>query len=194
MPEKLRQRREKLAAGRGEARRRGGAEGAAEGAGKRRRRRAKVSKEAKTQFTVQLATLQDAGIPIVRSLRILEGQVAAGPFKDVVGAMAEDVETGTPLSEAMAKYPGVFDDLYINMVRAGEAGGVLDRDPQPARRVPREGRRAHPARSGRAMIYPVIVVAVRDRRHDLHHGERRAEVRGGVPEPRRQAPGDHRRR
>ena len=64
-------------------------------------------------------------MPILRSLRILEGQVAAGPFKDVVGAMAEDVETGTSLSEAMAKFPGVFDDLYMNMVRAGEAGGVL---------------------------------------------------------------------
>lgn len=85
-----------------------------------------VSAKALTQFTSQLATLQSAGIPIVRSLRICENQLRPGPFKTIVGAIADDVESGASLSEAMAKYPEVFDRLYVNMVRAGEKGGILD--------------------------------------------------------------------
>ncbi|MGE3851810.1 MAG: type II secretion system F family protein [Planctomycetota bacterium] len=79
-----------------------------------------------TQFTTQLAILQDAGLPIVRSLKILEGQQNHPGFKRVLGQVAEDVETGSPLSEAMAKHPKCFDRLYTNMIKAGEMGGVLD--------------------------------------------------------------------
>jgi type IV pilus assembly protein PilC len=155
MPEKLRQRREKLA--QVAARPEGAAGEVAAKAPVRRRRKARVSKEAKTQFTVQLATLQDAGMPILRSLRILEGQVAAGPLKDVVGAMAEDVETGTSLSEAMAKFPGVFDDLYVNMVRAGEAGGALTAIfNRLSEYLEKADALVRKIRS--AMIYPIIVV------------------------------------
>jgi type IV pilus assembly protein PilC len=78
------------------------------------------------QFTVQLSTLQGAGLPLVRCLKILEGQMRPGPFKDVLLAVTEDVEGGSALSEAFAKHPAVFDRLYVNMVRAGEAGGILD--------------------------------------------------------------------
>ncbi len=77
------------------------------------------------QFTSQLATLVNAGLPLVRSLRVLEGQQKSGPFQNVVTAVSDEVESGAPLSEALSKYPGVFDRLYVNMVRAGEAGGVL---------------------------------------------------------------------
>ncbi|MFT7465061.1 MAG: type IV pilus assembly protein PilC, partial [Pseudohongiellaceae bacterium] len=77
------------------------------------------------QFTGRLETLVNAGLPLVRCLRILENQQKPGPLKDVVEAVADDVEGGAPLSEALAKYPQVFDRLYVNMVRAGEAGGVL---------------------------------------------------------------------
>lgn len=77
------------------------------------------------QFTGRLETLVNAGLPLVRCLRILEQQQKPGPLKDVVEAVADDVEGGAPLSEALAKYPQVFDRLYVNMVRAGEAGGVL---------------------------------------------------------------------
>ncbi len=79
-----------------------------------------------TEFTRQLSTLQDAGLPILRSLRILEQQQKPGTLKAVCGAVADDVESGATLSEAMAKYPKCFDPLYSNMVAAGEAGGVLD--------------------------------------------------------------------
>ena len=59
--------------------------------------------------------------------QILEGQTRPGPFKSVLQDIVEDVSAGTPLSEAMAKHPKVFDRLYTSMVRAGEAGGVLDK-------------------------------------------------------------------
>ncbi len=77
-------------------------------------------------FTRQLATLIDAGLPIMRSLTILREQVESAIFKDKIKQMANDIESGASLSEAMARHPGQFDRLYINMVRAGEIGGVLE--------------------------------------------------------------------
>ena len=77
-------------------------------------------------FTTQLSTLQDAGLPIVRSLKILADQQKPGKFKDAIEAISEDVEQGSTFSEALAKFPKAFDKLYVSMVKAGEAGGVLD--------------------------------------------------------------------
>jgi len=79
-----------------------------------------------TQFTSQFATLLEAGLPVVRSLRILEGQMRPGVMKRAAAQAADDVEGGNSLSEALGKHPHVFNVLYENMVRAGEAGGVLD--------------------------------------------------------------------
>jgi len=92
----------------------------------RRRSVGKVSQKLMTQFTRQLSTLIDAGLPILRSLRILEQQQKPGPLRMAIRMVAEDVEGGTTLSEAMARHPKAFDRLYTNMVRAGELGGVLD--------------------------------------------------------------------
>jgi len=86
----------------------------------------RASARALTQFTTQLATLLEAGLPVVRSLRILEGQMPPGVLKRTTSQVAEDVEGGNSLSEALAKHPRVFPPLYENMVRAGEAGGLLD--------------------------------------------------------------------
>src|SRR3954471_15207574 len=77
-------------------------------------------------FTRQLSTLQDAGLPILRSLQILEQQQKPGLLKAIVGGVADEVEGGGTLSDAMAQYPKAFDKLYVNMINAGEAGGVLD--------------------------------------------------------------------
>ena len=85
-----------------------------------------VSGKTVTQFTRQFATLIDAGLPIVRSLDILANQQKPGPFKGALEAISDDVKGGSSLSESMAKHPKVFDRLYVNMVKAGEAGGVLD--------------------------------------------------------------------
>ena len=78
------------------------------------------------QFARQLSTLQDAGLPILRSLRILEEQQRSGAFKRVIGYVADDIEGGSTLSEAMGRYPRAFDRLLVSMVAAGETGGVLD--------------------------------------------------------------------
>ena len=112
-----------------------------------------------TDFTVQLATLSEAGIPIVRALTILEGQTRPGPFKGVLQELNEDVSGGTPLSEAMAKHPRCFDPLYSSMVRAGEAGGVLDRI---LNRLAAFREQAAEIRSKiiGAMIYPIILTLV----------------------------------
>jgi len=79
-----------------------------------------------TSFTRQFATLLDAGLPVVRSLDILLNQQKPGMLKLALAEVKEDVEGGAALSEAMSKHALVFDRLYVNMVRAGEAGGVLD--------------------------------------------------------------------
>lgn len=85
-----------------------------------------VSKKSLTQFTVQLATLQNAGLPILRSLKILGDQQKPSKLKDVITEVSADVEGGNSLSESLAKHTGTFDRLYVNMIKAGESGGVLD--------------------------------------------------------------------
>lgn len=79
-----------------------------------------------SELTRTLATLTDAGLPIVKALTILEGQQPRGPLKRVMQAVVEEVSAGTPLSVAMANHSKVFDPLYVNMVRAGEASGELN--------------------------------------------------------------------
>jgi len=88
--------------------------------------RNRVTPKVLAEFTSQLAVLLNAGIPITKSLRILEGQLPQGPMKRIARSLVEDVEGGTSLSESMTKHDAVFDALYTNMVRAGEAGGVQE--------------------------------------------------------------------
>ncbi|MEO6597241.1 MAG: type II secretion system F family protein [Planctomycetota bacterium] len=88
--------------------------------------RNRVTARVLAEFTSQLAVLLNAGIPITKSLRILQGQLPQGPMKRIAASLVDDVEGGTSLSEAMAKYETVFDPLYTNMMRAGEAGGVQE--------------------------------------------------------------------
>lgn len=125
----------------------------------RRRRGGRVPAQVVTDFTIQLSTLTEAGIPIVRSLSILEGQMRPGPFKGVLSELVEDVSGGTPLSEAMGKHERVFDTLYSSMVRAGEAGGVLDRVLTRLAAF-REKAAAIRATVRGAMIYPTVILVV----------------------------------
>ena len=125
----------------------------------KKRRGGRVPDRLVTDFTSQLATLSGAGIPIVRALTILEGQTQPGPFKDVLGDLVEDVTAGTALSEAMAKHGRVFDTLYSSMVRAGEAGGVLDRILNRLALF-RENVAEIRAKVKNAMIYPSVIVVV----------------------------------
>jgi type IV pilus assembly protein PilC len=125
----------------------------------RKRYRGRVSTQTITDFTTQLATLTDAGIPIVKALTILEGQTRPGPFKTILGDLVEDVSAGTPLSESLAKHERCFDRLYCSMVRAGEAGGVLGRI-LTRLAVFREKAAGVRAKVTQALIYPIVVSLV----------------------------------
>ena len=79
-----------------------------------------------TAFTRELATLIDAGLPVVRSLNILKEQSKGGALKDILTDVVENIEGGSSFSEALARHPKTFSKLYINMMKAGEVGGVLE--------------------------------------------------------------------
>jgi len=118
----------------------------------------KVKVKMTTQFARQLSTLQDAGLPILRSLRILQEQQKSGTFKRVVGYVADDIEGGSTLSEAMSRFPKSFDRLFVSMVAAGETGGVLD---LILARVAdfMEKRQKLKSRVKSAMVYPIVVLS-----------------------------------
>lgn len=110
-------------------------------------------------FTRQLSTLQDAGLPILRSLQILEQQQRPGLLKAIIGGVADEVEGGGTLSEAMAKYPKAFDKLYVNMINAGEAGGVLDLILARLADFMEKAAKLKKKVIG-AMIYPTVVITI----------------------------------
>jgi type IV pilus assembly protein PilC len=124
---------------------------------KRRGQGAKVKIRFVTQFARQLSTLQDAGLPVLRSLRILEEQQKKGNFKRIIGYVADDIEGGSTLSEAFNKYPRCFDRLFVNMIAAGEAGGVLDLILSRVADFKEKAERLK-ARVKGAMIYPIVVL------------------------------------
>jgi type IV pilus assembly protein PilC len=108
-------------------------------------------------FTRQLATLVQAGLPLLRGLRILLKQEKQVGLREALNGMGEAVEGGSTFSEALAQYPNVFDKLFVNMVKAGEAGGVLDvvlvrlaEFMEKAERVKNKVRSA--------MVYPIVVL------------------------------------
>ena len=77
-------------------------------------------------FTRQLSTMIEAGIPILEALEVLHDQVSNKGFKDVINDVVERVRTGSDLSDALGAHPKIFSQIYINMVKAGEASGQLD--------------------------------------------------------------------
>src|SRR4029077_4789196 len=86
----------------------------------------KVKSKVLTAFTRQLATLVDAGLPLLRGLRVLEKQERNSTLKQIVGELALSIEGGSTFSEGLAQHPKVLKRLYVNMVKAGELGGVLE--------------------------------------------------------------------
>ncbi len=119
----------------------------------------KVKIKILTQFTRQLSTLQDAGLPLLRSLQILEQQQKPGKLKGILSQVVTDVEAGSTLSDAFAKHPKGFDRLYCKMVAAGEVGGVLDIILQRLANFMEKAQRLR-ARIKGAMIYPTVVVII----------------------------------
>jgi len=86
----------------------------------------RVKSKVLTTFTRQLATLVDAGLPLLRGLRVLEKQERNPTLKSIIGELAVAIEGGSTFSEGLAQHPKVFNRLFVNMVKAGELGGVLE--------------------------------------------------------------------
>jgi len=86
----------------------------------------KVKSKTLTTFTRQLATLIDAGLPLLRGLLVLQKQEKDATLKDIIGQLATSIEGGSTFSEALAQHPKAFNRLFVNMVKAGELGGVLE--------------------------------------------------------------------
>ena len=112
-----------------------------------------------TVFTRQLSILQDAGLPILRSLRILAGQGKPGRLKYSLEDTCDAIEAGDTLSEAMAKSPKCFNRLYVNMIKAGEAGGALEVILQRLADFQERAESLKRKVKG-AMVYPIVVITV----------------------------------
>lgn len=118
-----------------------------------------VSTKQLCTFTRQFSTLQDAGLPVLRSLKILEGQMKPSALKNALIDVVDDVESGSTLSEAFGKHPKCFDRLYINMLKAGEAGGALEVILQRLADFKEKAQSLKRKIIG-AMVYPAVVILV----------------------------------
>jgi type IV pilus assembly protein PilC len=119
----------------------------------------RVKQKMLVTFTRQFSTLIDAGLPVLRSLRILERQMKPSVLKNALIDIVDDVESGSSLSDAMAKQPKCFSKLYVNMVKAGEAGGALEVILQRLAEFLEKAQSLKGKIIG-AMVYPAVVIAV----------------------------------
>jgi type IV pilus assembly protein PilC len=133
------------------------------GPAKKRRRQIVIGRVVNSKglavFTRQLATLVKAGMPILRSLEVLGRQEKRAAFKDVIDSIADTIRSGGNFSDGLAAHEKVFDRLYVNMVRAGEAGGVLDTVLERLAVFMEKSQRIK-GKVKSAMIYPIIIVCV----------------------------------
>ena len=118
-----------------------------------------VSSESVTIFSRQLATLLKAGLPLLRSLEVISRQEKNPYFKDIIENLADAVRTGNKFSDGLLQHPKVFDKLYVNMARAGEAGGVLDVVlDRLATFQEKAMKTTNKVKS--AMVYPIVILTV----------------------------------
>lgn len=118
-----------------------------------------VTSENVTIFSRQLATLLKAGLPLLRSLEVIGRQEKNPYFKDIVDNLADAVRTGNKFSDGLQQHPKVFDKLYVNMARAGEAGGVLDVVlDRLATFQEKAMKTTNKVKS--AMVYPIVILTV----------------------------------
>jgi len=119
----------------------------------------KVKEKDIVVFTRQLATMIDAGLPLVQCLEILSSQTENKVFAKAISEIRSDVEAGSTYADALKKHPKVFDDLYVNMVAAGEAGGILDTILNRLAKHIEKAMKLKKQIKG-AMIYPSTIVSV----------------------------------
>jgi type IV pilus assembly protein PilC len=121
--------------------------------------RRKVKSKVLMIFTRQLATLIDSGLPLLRSLNVLEKQERDKVLKKTIAKLADSVQSGSTFSDALALHPKIFNDLYVNMVKAGEVGGVLE---LVLTRLSEFQEKAAKIKNKiiSAMVYPIIVMTM----------------------------------
>ncbi len=117
----------------------------------------KIKTKVLTQFTRQLATLVNAGLPLMRGIEVLKRQMKDPQMKDALDGIAENIAAGGTFSESLTVYPKIFDNLYINMVKAGEAGGVLEVVLGRLAEFAEKSEKIANKVKG-AMIYPIVVL------------------------------------
>jgi type IV pilus assembly protein PilC len=119
----------------------------------------RIKSKDKVLFSRQLATLVNAGLPLAQSLQSVSQQTTNKAFKTVINKLIADVESGAALSASMLHYPGVFNDIYVNLVAAGETSGTLDKALERLA-IQQEKEAELLSKIRGAMIYPMVVVAV----------------------------------
>ena len=117
----------------------------------------KIKTKVLTQFTRQLATLVNAGLPLMRGIEVLKRQNSDAQMLDALNGISENIAAGGTFSEALSAYPKIFDRLYVNMVKAGEAGGVLEVVLGRLAEFAEKSERIKNKVKG-AMIYPIVVL------------------------------------
>lgn len=110
-------------------------------------------------FTRQLSTMVSAGVPLLRALGSLEGHSEDPIERRIIGGIYKDVQGGMAIGDALAKYPDTFNDVYVNMVRAGEAAGILD-DILKRLALQQEKSSSMKKKIKSAMTYPLVLVAI----------------------------------
>lgn len=118
-----------------------------------------VTKKDIVIFTRQFSTMIDAGLPLVQGLNILAEQNPNATFKAILRQLTKDVEGGSTLAEAMKKHPKVFDNLFVNLIAAGEVGGILDTILQRLATFIEKAEDLKSKIKG-AMTYPIVVMAI----------------------------------
>ena len=117
----------------------------------------KIKTKVLTQFTRQLATLVNAGLPLMRGIEVLKRQMKDPRMLEALTGISENIAAGGTFSESLTQYPKVFDNLYVNMVKAGEAGGVLEVVLGRLAEFAEKAERIKNKVKG-AMIYPIVVL------------------------------------
>ena len=110
-------------------------------------------------MTRQLSTLIDAGLPLLRCINVLIAQLKPSKLRDILREISSDIQSGSTFAEALAKHPKQFDRLFVNMVRAGEVGGLLETVLQRLA-IFMERRQALKRRVRGALIYPIAVILI----------------------------------
>lgn len=123
------------------------------------RRKKTVPAEELVGFTRQLSTMVSAGVPILRSLNSMAQHAESPHFREVLNGVSKDIEGGKSFADALEKYPEAFSDVYVNMVRAGEAGGILD-DILKRLALQQEKNSSMKKKIKSAMTYPSVLIVI----------------------------------